>query len=148
MDTDVLAQLIEAKRQLLEQLHQLAVRQSSLVEAEDMTRLLSLLAVKQRLLESLQAVEQQLAPFYEEDPEQRPWPTPERRQEARLAADRCNELLGLIMQVEQGCDSRLRRRRDEAATRLHHFHASQHVTQAYLDVPGESGGQFDASCET
>ena len=148
MDTDVLAQLINAKLELLSQLRQLAVRQAELIEAADMSRILSLLAVKQRLLNTVDDIERRLDPFRQQDPEQRVWQSPEHRQRARDASARCDVLLQEVIAIERQGETYLTRRRDQAADQLQGVHRSLQVAKAYLATPDHSGQQFDASCET
>ncbi len=148
MGTDVLAQLIDTKVELLSQLRQLAARQVELVEAGDMTRIMNLLAVKQRLLNAVDQIERQLDPFRTEDAEQRAWQSPAHRQRARDASARCDALLQEIMTVERSCEAQLFQRRDQAAEQLQGMHFSAQVASAYLAAHDSSGRQFDASCET
>ena len=75
MDTDLLASFIGKKHDVLEQLRQLSRRQMDLIGEGDMTGLLSVLNVKQNLLVALQAVERDLDPFRQQDPDQRTWRT-------------------------------------------------------------------------
>jgi hypothetical protein len=148
MDTEVLAQLIDNKHELLVQIRQLSVRQVELVEADDMARIIHLLAIKQRLLAALEETERRLDPFRQQDPEQRVWRSTAHRQRAREVSGRCDALLQEIMTMEKGCESQLFRRRDEAAGQLQGVHRSSQVAHAYLGTSDASGRQFDASCET
>ncbi|MCA9644068.1 MAG: hypothetical protein KC492_25420, partial [Myxococcales bacterium] len=74
LSTDRLAKLVCQKRQVLQQLRQVAVRQGELIGQEDVSTLLKLLATKQALLSGLQKLERALEPFRGQDPEDRPWP--------------------------------------------------------------------------
>ena len=59
-----------------------------------------------KLLGQMQQLEQGLAPFRDEDPDQRPWPSPAAREKCRSDADRSEQLLAEIMQLErQGEDA-------------------------------------------
>lgn len=148
MDTEVLAQLIANKHELLLQIRQLSARQVEFVEADDMARMIHLLAVKQRLLAAMEETERRLDPFRREDPEQRVWRSPAHRQRAQELSARCDTLLQEIMSMEKGCESQLFRRRDEAAGQLQGVHRSVQAASAYLGAAEASGRQFDASCET
>lgn len=148
MDTEVLAQLIDNKHELLSQIRQLSARQVELVAADDMTRVIHVLAIKQRLLNVLEEIERRLDPFRRQDPEQRVWASAARRQQARDISARCDALLQEIMTMERGCESQLFHRRDEAASQLQGAHRSAQVANAYLGVADASGRQFDASCDT
>jgi hypothetical protein len=148
MDTDVLAELIDAKHELLCQIRQLAGRQAEVIVQGDMTRIMSLLAVKQRLLNSIEQLERRLDPFRQQEPEQRQWQSPAHRQRAREASTRCDALLNEIMAVERTCETQLLQRRDLAADQLRVAHFSMHAANAYLPSGDSAGGQFDVSCET
>jgi hypothetical protein len=148
MDTDVLAQLIDNKHELLLQIRQLSARQVEFVEADDMARMIQLLAVKQRLLAAMEETERRLDPFRREDPDQRVWKSPAHRQRAQQVSASCDILLQEIMTMEKGCETNLFRRRDEAAGQLQGVHRSAQAANAYLGSSEASGRQFDASCET
>lgn len=148
MDTEVLAQLINAKFQLLSQLQQLATRQAAVVAGDDMSRMIQLLAVKQKLLNTLDELERRLDPFRDQDPDRRVWSTPARREQVREVSAQCDKLLREIMSIERGCESQLIHRRDQAADELHGVHLSAQVVSEYQGAVDSSGRQFDASCET
>jgi hypothetical protein len=148
MDTEVLAKLIDSKHEMLSQLRQLAIRQLELVEVDDMSRIISLLAVKQRLLNTMDDIEKQLDPFRQQDPEQRIWASPAHRERAREVSARCDAMLQEIMSIERGCESRLHQRRDQAASQIQGMHVAANASTAYLGALDHSGQQFDASCDT
>lgn len=148
MNTDVLAELIEAKLLLLRQLRELAAQQAHVIEQGDMSRVMSVLAIKQRLLNAIEQVERQLDPFREQDPDQRVWKSPTHRQRARESSEQCDALLNEIMAVEKACEAQLSFRRDHTAEQIRSAHFSTHAAWAYQPSTGFSGGQFDASCES
>jgi hypothetical protein len=129
--TDQLAELIRCKHQVLLQLRDLGQRQAELVAAGDTGSLLKLLAVKQRLIAAIQALERDLAPYYEEDPEQRSWPTADSRQRCAQQAAECNALLQEIVRLEKASAEAMTVRRNEVAEQLHQVHAAAHVRSAY-----------------
>ena len=63
LTTDELSRCIQQKHDVLAQLHELARRQLAVIASEDTDRLLSLLAVKQPLLNELQRLERALRSF-------------------------------------------------------------------------------------
>lgn len=148
MSTDVLAELIDAKLALLRQLHELSSHQAQVIKQGEIGPIISVLAVKQRLLNAIEQVERRLDPFREEDPDRRAWASPVHRQRAREASERCDALLSEIMTVERDCEAQLSLRRDAAADQLRVAHFSTQATWAYQSTVGSSGGQFDASCES
>jgi hypothetical protein len=154
MDTEVLTRLVQVRHELLRQLAELARRQPELIRAADMNRLLSLLAVKQRLLNELLKVDRQLDPFRSQDPEQRTWRTVEARDRCREMVHRSEDLLREIRGIEQECETELAARRDHAAESLRRMHEASRATQAYdtqsygSGEPFAQGTHFDASCES
>ena len=147
MNTDLLADLIGKKHDILTQIRQLTQRQSEIVGVGDMSKLLSLLAAKQQLLTDLQQVEAQLDPFRDDDPETRVWRSPAARQQTRETAEHCDALLKEIMQLEKECEGQLVHRRDEAAAALQGVHTAVHARQAYLQAAPTVRGQLDVSSE-
>jgi hypothetical protein len=147
MDTELLANLIDQKQHVLTQLWQLARGQSDVVQTGDVSRLMSLLALKQRALHQLQDLERQLQPFREQDPESRTWRSPQHREQTRVASAHCESLLQQIMSTEQACVANLTLRRDAAASQLQSMHGEVVASQAYA-VPVTDLSQLDVSSES
>jgi hypothetical protein len=131
MSTEILAELVEQKRKCLTQLADLVRRQQPLIEAEEMTHLLDLLAVKQRLVVALEGIECKLAPFHKEKAEERRWASD--RQRARCAEDleAIKQLLDEILDRERRSEAELSRRRDRVHEQLEDTHRAQDARQAY-----------------
>lgn len=129
--TEQLAGLIAAKLQLVEILCRLARQQLALVEAGEMTVLVKLLAAKQTVLAQLQIVERQLAPYRDEDPEQRAWASAEERARCRAQAETCNASLGQLIELEKQAEAAMLRRRDAAATLLAGAQTAAEARSAY-----------------
>lgn len=147
LDTETLSDLIRQKHQMLAQLHALARKQLQLIEANDLTQLLKLLASKQMLLTRLQSLERQLDPFRAQDPDTRVWPTAADREQCALLASQCEALRSEIVQAEQVSESRLTLRRDEAASRLQGLHQASQVRHAYTQAAQTSPRQLDLSSD-
>ena len=148
LETDQLARLIEVRHALLSQLWRLAGHQSELVEHDDMQRMISLLAVKQRVLNQLQQVERQLDPFRGQDPDRRIWRSAQDRHRCREVAEACDQLLRQIMDAERESERELIQRRDQTAAVLQGVHNSASASQAYVSSLELRGSHFDASCDT
>ncbi len=149
MDTDLLASLIDKKLVVLERLRQLSRRQPELVQGGDMTALLAVLGAKQTLLNELHALERQIDPFREEDPDRRQWRSSADRVRCRQASERCESLLQEVMLIEKQCETSLCQRRDEVANKLKEFHHAAHATSAYVDfAPHVTASQLDLMSET
>ncbi len=146
--TDRLAELIHGKLSVLTQLRELARQQLDLVDKGDMSRLLSLLAAKQALLNELGRVERDLDPFRDEDPVAREWKSADERQRCRQTAEQCNLLLKEIVLLETQGESELTHRRDDVAARLQGVHQAAQAHNAYTAVPAAVHGPFDVSSES
>lgn len=143
LETDLLSELIRRKRSCLVQLREMGGKQLELVRDGDITHLLELLAAKQHVLIQLQQVEQQLHRFRGQDPQQRHWRTPEKRQECAGDLEECEGLLAQIVVQEKQSEQDLIRRRDEAAAQLAGAHSASHARGAYLAQPQFGSGQLD-----
>jgi hypothetical protein len=148
METETLARLIELKHGVLFQLRGLAERQRTVVDEDELSALLGLLAAKQRLLDALQTVEKELAPFRGQDPERRRWRSAAERQRVRGLAEQCESLLAEIVQLETQSEQELLRRRDAAADGLQGTHRAAEACRAYSTLRGRSGSQLDVSSDT
>ena len=147
METDLLAELIRKKQDILVQLRDLSRRQVALVGAGETVSLLGLLATKQTLIEELTQTDRQLDPFRSQDPEKRRWRTPDGRRICQEAAQSCTSLLAEIMLLEQHSETDMLRRRDMAASRLQGAHSADQARHAYARPASVSRGQLDLSSE-
>jgi predicted Zn-dependent protease len=129
--TELLAELVNRKHEVLLQLRSAGRRQAEIVSSGDTSALLKLLAAKQYLIAALQQVQRELAPFHEEDPDQRAWRTPEDRARCARQADECNDLLAEVIALEKQSTERMAARRQEMADQLRQVHAAGQVRTAY-----------------
>jgi|GEM_PF-1195939 len=129
--TDQLAALIAQRRQCLMQLRDIGRKQSELIATGEMDPLLRLLAAKQQLLTALQSLEQNLAPYHDEDPQQRVWPSPDARARCAQQAADCRVLLEEVMRLEKKNEQQIALRRDEVASQLQSIHTASLVRGAY-----------------
>jgi flagellar biosynthesis/type III secretory pathway chaperone len=146
-DTELLAELIAEKHRVLEQLRELARMQPEIIGAGDMSRLMSVLAAKERMLSRLKVVEQRLNPFREQDPESRRWRSPAARSACRDVAERCEALLKEIMVIEKQSETELVARRDQTAARLHAAHDASSARSAYLHSAPRRASRLDVTSE-
>ena len=146
-NTDSLASLIAQKLQLLELLARLSHAQVDLIDTGDMTKLLSVLGAKQRLLGQIQQLEQALGPFRQEDPDERIWSSAAAREKCRADAQRSEQLLSEIMRLERQGEAEMVRRRDETARRLEEMDTASRAHTAYFEVPVPAPSYFDISSD-
>jgi hypothetical protein len=144
-DTAALSERMDQKHELLVQLRDIGLRQLELIASGDMNQLLRVLAVKQRLLGLLQAVERSLDPFRSDDPEGRIWESPAARERCADTAQRCEALLRTIVEQERESESHMTVRRNETARRLRDIQHAADIHRAYADDPVQRAGQLDLS---
>jgi hypothetical protein len=130
-NTEQLAELIRAKRQVLLQLRDVGQRQSSLIASGDTGTLLKLLAAKQHLISALCSLERRLTPYYSQKPEGRIWRSQEDRARCAQQADECGALLEEIVALEKSGAETMAARRNEVAEQLQQVHTAAHVRSAY-----------------
>jgi hypothetical protein len=147
LPTDLLAELIDAKRDVLEQLRQLVRQQNDLVAMGDLARLMSVLAAKESVLRSLLHIERQLDPFRPEDPDSRRWRSAEARARCQQVVERSQALLAEIMLLEKQGETELRQRRDDTAARLDAAHVALEAHRAYSGHTEAARSQLDVTSE-
>jgi hypothetical protein len=98
--TDQLFRLIESKLHLLNEMRSMSMSQAECVAQHDMPALMSLLSKKQGLMESLQSVQVDLAPFNLQDPEKRVWTSTDKRQKCREMLANCDSILQQLIVME------------------------------------------------
>ncbi len=131
MQTELLAQLIGRKHEVLTHLRSLGLRQAELVGEDDWAQLTKVLSTKQRLLDLLAQIERELEPYRSEAPEHREWASDAARDACRRQADACAALLADVMRLERESEQAIVRRRDDAARQLSGLHAAVAARSAY-----------------
>ena len=131
LSTHNLADLMVKRRKCLTQLRDLGARQAQLIAAGEMSDLLRLVAAKQQVIVALQGLERQLAPFQEQDPEQRTWESAVARAACAADAEACRQLIGEVMAMEQDGERQMTVRRDEVAGQLRTATSGGRVREAY-----------------
>ncbi len=136
--TEQLARLVNAKRQVLKIVVQLAERQVELIGAGQIEDLMKLLAAKQTVLAQLQTLERELAPYRDDDPEQRAWASPAARAACQAEAAQANTLIASSLELERKAESLMLARRDAAGHTLSTFQAATDARAAYAPALGFS----------
>ena len=129
--TDQLSQLVNEKHAALQQLRELAVRQLALAEQPDPKGLISLLAVKQRLLDQLTKIESDLNPFRAEDPEERVWRSPQQRADCAEVSQACQALLREVMELDRQAAENLNARKQQNKVQIDAAHQAASARTAY-----------------
>lgn len=131
LTTEKLSETIAKRHACLQQLHKLGTKQTKHIQTGEMGSLLRLLSVKNQLIVALQAIEQQLAPFHSQDPEQRVWSSLQVRERCARQAAECQTLLAEIMQMERDNEQRMLERRDQVASQLQTVQSATVARRAY-----------------
>jgi hypothetical protein len=142
-ETDLLAALIDQKRDCLGRMRDLGSRQLELVRGGEMTALLDVLAAKQRLIGQLQRIERALDPFRNQDADTRHWRTPDDRQRCAARLAECESLLAEIIRREKQGENELTLRRDAAARQLQGAHIAAQARGAYVATAPRGMSQLD-----
>ena len=129
--TAQLAVLIDRKHRVLVQLREAGRRQMDLVANRDTASLIKLLAAKQNLINALQAVERELAPYSAEDPARRVWSSPAERAGCAEQAAECNSMLREIVEMDRQGVDQMTVHRNQIAEQLRQFHSATDVRKAY-----------------
>jgi hypothetical protein len=129
--TEQLFSLMEAKLGLLSELRSLAMQQSDAVDKQDVGDLLQLLGRKQGLMERLQAIQDQLRPFAEEDPETRIWSSPERRATCQANKRRCDQWIEEILVMEHRAIETMSSQREAISGQLVQATDAMRLSRAY-----------------
>ena len=146
-ETDLLAELIERKLECLVKLREMGTRQYEFAKADRMTELLDPLAAKQRVLTRLQRIEQELAPFRGQPPNQRRWRASEQREKCARQLQQCETLLEEIIAQEKRSEAELTRRRDDLAKRLQGMHLASQARGAYRAESQPPAPRLDLACD-
>jgi hypothetical protein len=146
MNTQILAQLMTRKRQVLTLLRDAAKAQLSLIASSDMSRLLRVLGVKQPLVNELHAVDGLLAPFRSEEPQDRRWESELQRQQCQADATACADLLAELLELERRGEQELLVRREATQQQLHELDSTATAQHAYMELPATTSS-FDLTAD-
>jgi hypothetical protein len=146
-ETDLLIDLVDRKRQILAQLCQQGVRQMELIDRQELGELLNVLGVKQQLILALQETERELAPFCDQQPEERRWRMPAERARCVKLLNDCETLLAETLRQERLSETQLKHHRDEAASRLAQAHTAGQARHAYTPHHDPGRRQLDLCSE-
>jgi len=131
LSTTKLADLIDKRHRCLLQLRDLGHKQGELIAAGEMGPLLRLIAAKNQLIAALQSIEQALAPYHDQDPEQRDWASSAARAHCADQVNTCQQLLEEVMELERRNEQSMIERRDQVATQLQAAQAAGAARGAY-----------------
>ncbi len=134
LDTDRLALLAEQKLQLLEHLRELTLAQQTLVSEQRVEELLTFLSRKNETLEDLRTLQQEIAQFQDQQPEDRVWQSNDMRVRCRENFRRSEALLAELLAMEDSAITELSQRRDLVAQQLQQYTTADAIHDAYQGV--------------
>ena len=148
MTTQDFAQLIDARLAVLVQLLALSRRQATVINDSELSTLLTLLAGKQQLVNQLQVLDRQLAPYQQQSPESRHWASQSERTRCQQQAARCEAVLREILVTEKQAEDHLVQQRDAVSQRLAAVNQSDHAARSYIPAPSTlASGLLDLTSE-
>lgn len=130
LTTERLAHLVHQKSILVRELHKLVTKQQEMIRNQEVD-LIPLLAVKQRVLETLSEVDRAMDPFRQQDPDRRAWKSVEVRNACRDEADQCESLFRQVLLIENDCSMVLQQQQQKTREQLQGAVAAGQVSRAY-----------------
>jgi hypothetical protein len=130
LSTERLAHLVHQKSILVRELHKLVTKQQEMIRHQEVD-LIPLLAVKQRVLETLNEVDRAMDPFRQQDPDRRYWKSTETRTACRDEADQCEALFRQVLLIENDCNMALQQQQQKTKEQLQGAVAAGQVSRAY-----------------
>lgn len=131
MMSPTFGELIRKEEGVLRRLAAASIRQLEIVRSGDMTRLLELLAQKQRLMDEFDAVKRQLVPFRDIPPSDRRWRDDEERRETGAAVNRCTRMLEEILRNDRRSTEELAERKTDVEEQLRRIRQGAQVNASY-----------------
>ena len=132
--TQQLYRLICQQREVLSELKHFAEVQQKIVQQNELGKLVSLLAAKQKAIQRLQEIDRNLSPFQNQDPESRVWSSEEQRDECRRIAKECPRLLAEVMKLEQTAEETLTAQRETISQQVEQSTTRSQAATAYLQA--------------
>jgi hypothetical protein len=125
------SELIYRKEELLRRLLPISVQQLEIVRQSNLTVLLQLLAVKQRLMNEFEAIEKQLHPFQEIPPEKRKWKNETERLEVGESVERCAAMLEEIIRNDSTSMEELAVQKTDTENQLKRVRQGSRIFSSY-----------------
>jgi len=136
--TELLLELMEYKRVIVDQLYEFAERQMELVRKSDITTLLALLSRKQHVILAVEALEQKLQSFREENPSERSWASPDAKKRCQECMDYCQEQLKQVMMMEKTAEEELIVKKNAVQEQIRQLDQGVTVHRAYHQLQTRS----------
>lgn len=144
MDGKQLADLMDLRWTALRRLLEISDQQLAAIDAGQMTELMRLLSEKQKPLNRLAEIAEQIRGAAGDDPATRKWESEESRQRCRQQQEECEKMHLELLAIEAECESALKKSRDTIQQNLEQVDSARQAANRYTQAP-TSGGRLDLS---
>lgn len=134
LSTNEMARLIHDRHRTLSELRIVAARQFKVIEDQELSRLLELLAIKQGLINRLVEYDRALDPFRQQSPEERVWASEELREQCRLMIEESSQWLDDVKRLETAAESLAQQQRSEVSELVDTAAHRARAVSAYLNA--------------
>lgn len=129
--TERLLALMECKLALVESLHMVSTSHRAISLGEDVSVTLGVIARRDAIVDQLLEVQLEMRTYQGDDPEQRVWVSPDRRQRCRSIAAKIDQVIKEVIQLDSQTLDAMCQQRDSIAAELRHGLDSNLTQQAY-----------------
>ena len=149
MNGNEVATLIQQRWEILDQLLSISRLQMKAIEQGQMSELMRLLSEKQKPLNKLIKLGDQLGVASADDSDERLWDSNDIREQCRKQQDDCEKLNLELLAIEAECESKLSQNRDELRQRLERVDSGWQAVSGYADhsTQATTGGSLDLSSD-
>ncbi len=149
MNGNEVAALIQQRWEILDQLLSISRLQMTAIERGQMSELMRLLSEKQKPLNKLIELGNQIGVASADDSEDRYWDSNDIREQCRRQQDDCEKMNLELLAIEAECESKLSQNRDELRERLERVDSGWQAVSGYADhaLHATSGGSLDLSSD-
>jgi len=131
MSTIHLASLLSKRLLYIKQLATLARRQYEVIQENDITKLLEVLARKEYMLYEIGLIETELSPYKNEDPDARVWNSEEDRLHAAGVIEQTKQIMAYIREMEQVCHEEAVRQKEQLEQQAKRMDSGATIVGAY-----------------
>lgn len=129
--SDQVIELMSRQRALYQQLRELAMKQTELVDGKNPEMLLKVLAARQRLIDRLTDIDRQLQPIRADWEAIAAAMTEAQRREVQRLVDSVQKILGEIIHRDEADTQRLSSQKQQVASDIRGTQSGRRVNQAY-----------------
>ena len=149
MNGKQLADLVQQRGEILNQLIRMGQEQLTVIGKGHMSDLMRLLSRKQQPLNQLVELGEKLRAAKSDDPQTRVWESDSMRERCRKQQDECEKMNLEVLAIEAECEAKLSHNREELRQRLERVDSGWQAVSGYADhsIQVNSGGTLDLSSD-